>query len=159
MSITFKSSTDGTSADLLIGSTKVAEVNLTGPTESVASLAKVASQALTDAGTDDVTMITPKKMRWGVQWLKSTNGYVVFPTWLGGFIIQWGLSPVIASNNGAGTFFPIPFPSACYSASVLYAGAGPSGSPFGITDKQKTYITIQNSGPGAAQYYYIAIGV
>ncbi|KFX61006.1 hypothetical protein KBK24_0134495 [Burkholderia sp. K24] len=58
--------------------------------EAVQGTAKVATQAITNAGTDDTTMVTPKKMRAGFAFAAGTIGYVAFPTWLGGLIIQWG---------------------------------------------------------------------
>lgn len=80
-------------------------------TELNQGTAKVATQALTDAGVDDNTIVTPKKMRWGFSMLKALNGYIVFPSWLGGFVIQWGR----ASGAGGADLtvtYPIAFPNA-----------------------------------------------
>lgn len=103
-------------------------------TETVFGWAKVATQALTDAGVDDTTMITPKKLRWGFQILKAANGYIVFPTWLGGLVFQWGTTAVATTGDVVHTL-PIAFPNAFYtvlitqgysagSNSVGYASAG-----------------------------------
>lgn len=82
---------------------------------------KVATQALTNAGVDDTTIVTPKKLRFGFSTSLTTNGYIVFPSWLGGLVLQWGLAPN-SSGNGTVKNFVIPFPNACLSI---------SGSPFG----------------------------
>lgn len=75
--------------------------------------AKIATQTLTDAGVDDATIVTPKKMRWGFSILKAANGYIVFPSWLGGFIIQW-VGVAMPTTQGGSTNFswPLAFPAA-----------------------------------------------
>jgi hypothetical protein len=54
------------------------------------------------------------------------SGYVKFPSWLGGWIIQWG--QVLANAGGAATSltFPTAFPSACYQAVLSPTGTGTS---------------------------------
>lgn len=72
--------------------------------------AKVATQGQADAGTDDATIITPKKMRWGFYILKAANGGIVFPTWLGGWVVQWGQASFLnVAANGAKTVVTLPF--------------------------------------------------
>lgn len=61
-------------------------------TESLAGLMKVATQTQVDAGEDDATAVTPKKLRWGVSYSIGVNGFIALPSWLGRFIFQWGLS-------------------------------------------------------------------
>lgn len=79
--------------------------------ESVLGLMKVATQAQTDAGTADDVAVTPKKLRWGFTASFASNGYVTFPTWMGGLIIQWGTTTYVNSPGGIITF-PIAFPNA-----------------------------------------------
>ncbi|UZD95752.1 phage tail protein [Pseudomonas corrugata] len=88
----------------------------TQATETVAGGAKVATQPQTDAGVDDTAYITSKKMRWGFSISLQPNGHMIFPTWMGGLILQWGTQTAIAQ---AGEFtrsmtFPIAFPSVIY---------------------------------------------
>ncbi|QAY88000.1 phage tail-collar fiber domain-containing protein [Pseudomonas arsenicoxydans] len=91
-------------------------------TEINRGTAKIATQAFTDAGADDTTIVTPKKLCWGFQILKAANGYVVFPTWLGGLIIQWGYSMI---PSGATVVpFPLSYPNACF---------GIQATPFNVT--------------------------
>ncbi|WP_432780261.1 phage tail protein [Pseudomonas corrugata] len=85
-------------------------------TESVLGIARVATQAQTNAGTDDSVIVTPKKLRWGVAWSLAVTGYVAFPSWLGGFIIQWGLINANYNQTNVTATFPLAFPNACLSA-------------------------------------------
>ncbi|QZP35567.1 phage tail protein [Pseudomonas sp. DR48] len=91
-------------------------------TEINRGTAKIATQAFTDAGADDNTIVTPKKLCWGFQILKAANGYVVFPTWLGGFIIQWGYSTIPLGATVVP--FPLSYPNACF---------GIQATPFNVS--------------------------
>lgn len=134
-------------------------------TESIAGIARVATQLQTNAGTDDATIITPKKLRWGFQILKAAQGYVVFPTWLGSLIIQWGYT----STPAATTIVPftMTFPNACFGvwttvfnvtagADVLEITVVPTTNGFGAVGV--------SSGPtgtaaqAAANFYWLTFG-
>lgn len=86
----------------------------------------------------------------------ANNGYVKFPDWLGGLIIQWGSA---TSVNGT-LSFPITFTVACYSVSV----SGPNGSSYIASAGSRTttgfdaFGFFPNNGRGAADLSYIAIG-
>ncbi|MBC8994983.1 phage tail protein [Pseudomonas sp. N40(2020)] len=71
------------------------EALATQATEIKLGTAKIATKAQTDAGTDDATIVTPKKLRLGFLASLTPNGYVAFPSWLGGFTIQWGLGSYV----------------------------------------------------------------
>lgn len=95
-------------------------------TEEKQGTAKIATQALTDAGADDATIVTPKKMRWGFQIQKAANGYIVFPSWLGGLVLQWGS---LTTNTSADSVvnYPIQFPTALLGIqSTAYIGGASS---------------------------------
>jgi microcystin-dependent protein len=90
-------------------------------TEINQGTAKVATQAQVNAGSDDATIVTPKKLRFGFSVSLGATGSIVFPTWLGGIVIQWlttgttgqisqGYSETITSP------WPMAFPNACWFA-------------------------------------------
>lgn len=93
-------------------------------TETIAGMLKVATHAQVDAGSDDTTAVTPKKLRWGFDISLGIDGYLVFPTWLGGVIFQWGAEAVSGSSRDV--YFPVAFPTRCVSTCI-----GRTTSPSG----------------------------
>jgi phage-related tail fiber protein len=91
-------------------------------TETNQGTAKVATQSQADVGADDTTFITPKKMRWGITANLNANGYIIFPTWMFSFIIQWTTVGNIPAGASGSVAWPIAFRAAC-----LFGGACPVG--------------------------------
>lgn len=81
---------------------------------------KAATQTETDAGTDDRFFVTPKKLRWGFSALLEPNGYIMLPTWMGGFVIQWFSIQHTAGKNVVQPFvLPVANQNETLTASVL----------------------------------------
>lgn len=94
---------------------RVADPELSA-SETVEGLARVATQAETEAGTDDATIVTPKKLLFGFEISLEPNGYVKFPAWLGGVILQWGSQVVATTSEGGGTLaWPTSFPNGVFT--------------------------------------------
>ena len=73
--------------------------------ETVAGIAAVSTPSQTNSGIDDQTIVTPKKLCLGFSAiLNSTAGYVRFPSWMSGLLIQWGR----VANSGSGTSLTFP---------------------------------------------------
>lgn len=99
--------------------------------ETVQGKAEIATQAETNAGLDDQRIVTPLKMRFGFAVSLAQNGYIKFPTWLGGFVFQWGNLGQMLPNT-SGTFnFPIAFPNNCLQCFVTSHGVTTDVSPTG----------------------------
>ncbi|MGK3117431.1 hypothetical protein QZH45_07265 [Pseudomonas corrugata] len=125
--------------------------------ETTVGVAKVATQSLTNAGVDDATIVTPKKLRAGFSSLFAANGYVAFPSWLGGLIIQWGS----VTRTGVGSIsynFPLTFPNAVFQAVVSNLDAN-GVADTGVPSLSTTQITISyDTSSAVAGVRYIAIG-
>ena len=138
-------------------------------TEINRGTAKIATQALTDAGADDSSIVTPKKLRWKVSFLIASNGYLAFPTWLGGLIIQWASTQITTNgaNGGTGTVtLPMAFPNASFgvlaikrNTSLVNGAETFQAAPSGLT---QAVISIDsasgNEGSGTRDVFYIALG-
>ena len=118
--------------------------------------AKVATQAQTNAGTDDTTIVTPKKLRAGFASSFGSTGYIAFPSWLGGLIFQWGA--VTTSSSGYTSIaYPLAFPTQCFCvlANGLASSAVAANTTFsnaGATPKTSFSVaTLNGSGAYAAQ--------
>ncbi len=88
-------------------------------TETLLGMMKVATQAQVNAGTDDATAVTPKKLRAGFAISLAGNGYIAFPTWLGGLIVQWGSVVVPVNSTAIGTL-GITFPTGALQGVCSY---------------------------------------
>lgn len=86
-------------------------------TETNQGTARVATQIVVDTGGDDSTIVTPKKMRFGFAMnFTAASGYILFPTWLGGLLLQYGRASVAADQFSTLTW-PLAWPDACYAIS------------------------------------------
>lgn len=122
----------------------------TQATEIKLGTAKIATQAQLDAGTDDTTIVTPKKLRQGFMANLSPNGYQKYPS---GLIEQWG-SVSVTDNAEVNVVLPTAFPNAIFGATVsvpLSAQAG--AAEFSIAGVRKNGSSLNsilvnaNSGP------------
>ncbi|WP_243744041.1 phage tail protein [Pseudomonas putida] len=123
----------------------------------------LATQDQVDAGTNDASFVTPKKLRLGFTASLTTNGYIVFPSWLGGLVIQWGRKAHDATTNAVAlsTSFNIAFPNACFFPIVISDAGSTCTDLNAISNTVMGFnITARDSAGTivAGTYYWFAIG-
>lgn len=132
-------------------------------TETVFGWAKVATQAQTNAGTDDATFVTPQKLRFGFDISMSGIGYIVFPSWLGGLVIQWGFNTGLAGAAKTLTF-PLVWPNALRSITGVAQGTSTTSISVVFDNTTLSTSSIQFRANNSANatiaqgIYWLAIG-
>ena len=124
--------------------------------ETVAGIAEIATQAETDAGTDDTRFLTALKFKNAALGQSlAGNGFATLP---GGLIIQWGTNNVAGLSTSAVTL-PTAFPTAGLMSVCSYdSNATTIDNPCASLTPTTTTITLANGQAGALDIAWIAIG-
>ncbi|MNJ36490.1 Phage Tail Collar Domain protein [compost metagenome] len=127
-------------------------------TEQNQGTAKIATDVQMLDSTNDQVIVTPKKFRKGFAISLTANGYIAFPGWLGGLILQWGQAN--ASNTGTAVAWPMAFPSALFSLQAMHYGGIPTqAGSISASPQSLTGATFVNSGSiSPVLLRYVAIG-
>ncbi|NVZ49451.1 phage tail protein [Pseudomonas sp. B6002] len=108
-------------------------------TESNQGTAKVGTQGQVNDGASDSVFVSPKKLRFGFAASLTANGYLIFPSWLGGLTIQWG-----SINSSTATLsFPIAFATNCAYLGATVNVDGNSGG--GSTEYMTMGVVVSNA--------------
>lgn len=126
-------------------------------------VARIASDAQIDAGNDDSTIVTPKKLRRGCSWSIGRNGYFAAPTWLGGWVLQWATTNECISSSDY-RYFPTPFPNECFGMlfSLMSSTQGGFGNNFGmvhqVVDSSRFLWNAGGTFSYEGQAFFLALG-
>lgn len=126
-------------------------------TETNIGLAKIATQLQTDSGVDDDSIVTPKKLRNRFSSLLASDGFIAFPSWLGGFIIQWGICPDNGGTVSTRTL-PVSFPLDFFGVVLVQRGTTLSPRPFSALPDGLARFTYQTTSGGMLGSFFIALG-
>ncbi|VVN74955.1 phage tail protein [Pseudomonas fluorescens] len=116
-------------------------------TEINRGTAKVATSAQMLDSANDAVMVTPKKLRLGFQFSPTPTGYIAFPSWMGGLIIQWGVISMAQDSTAVATML-IAFPTANFwegvTGSVNRITGSTTQSATNVIARTLQTITIAN---------------
>lgn len=154
--------------DQIVQAIKLIIANVSA-TESATGVARIATQQQVIEGANDASFITPKKLRAGFSMSLATNGFVAFPSYLGGLIVQWGtVIGVGQATNASGVAgptrtvtLPATFPNEIFAAlASMRFNTMTTGSAFtpGVIPLSNSQISVQNNytnSPGDITWFAI----
>jgi len=116
------------------------------------------STAVTQASSDNSTKVaTTAWSKVGLTTSLGTPGYIKFPTWLGGLIVQWGTAATAASTSVV-VNYPTAFSAAAF-ITMASQRTGASTANIASTDTgSTTQFTIFSSPSSTATFAWLAIG-
>ncbi|QDH64111.1 phage tail protein [Pseudomonas azotoformans] len=127
-------------------------------TENNQGTAKVATQSQVDLGVDDATIVTPKKLRAGFRVSLGVNGYICFPSWMGGLVWQWGNK---AFTSGVSSPFAMPFPVESLIAWAVpnsIVGGSPSTVAANVQSLTTNAMILSWTAGGTYNFFWFALG-
>lgn len=87
-----------------------------------AGIAAFATAADVISGASTTKTVSPATIAFGFQVLKSPTGYIKFPNWLGGLIVQWTKTPVLNISVPYVWTYPIQFPNMVSGTFGMFIG-------------------------------------
>ncbi|QND83779.1 Phage tail fiber protein [Chromobacterium vaccinii] len=117
-------------------------------TEALTGFARIATQDETNVGDDDTAIVTPRKLRGGFSCSLTENGYIAFPWWLAGPVLQWGRILAIPYDGSKRMPLPMPLPTLpfCSFAVIEAASVSPNGNYSVYAQHDAAGVTVYLDG-------------
>ncbi|SPJ35248.1 phage tail protein [Kushneria phyllosphaerae] len=120
----------------------------------------VGTQSEIDLGAEG-RVVTADKMKFGVAYRLSTNGYIALPKWLSGGILQWGVVGVSNPAAGQVVTLPIEFPNSFLVPFATYRqiiGGTINDRSTGAINVSRSQIGLTGSASNEMTFNWWAIG-
>ncbi|MFT0865986.1 phage tail protein [Pseudomonas sp. CAM1A] len=160
--------------DLDAGVTPAKWVSVAGLAYYVSSKLKAASETIAGycrfatlnevvTGASGYLAVAPAYLVAGFSYTFGGNGFIKFPTWLGGFMIQWAYSDESSSATDY-RYFPVPFPSVVFGSwlqlgvDTINGFAGSYGTIVQVVDNTRYAWTAGGTFGGGGKGWIFAIG-
>lgn len=115
--------TDAGADDATIVTPKKLQAWVKQATEAALGMAKVATQEEVEEGADDTKFVTALKLMLDFSWVFGPTGYIRFPRWAKGFLIQWGVQNT-GSSGVESSNFPLTFSTRFWAGAMIESGIG-----------------------------------
>jgi hypothetical protein len=117
------------------------------------------STAVTPASTDNSTAVaTTAWSLLGFATSLTSNGYIKFPTWLGGLTVQWGNTGILPDSTPTTVTFPTAFANQCFIVvGSVHNNVNPSPRTFQSASITASNYSAEILGSGASANW-VAVG-
>lgn len=110
-------------------------------TELVRGVLRVGTQAEVNAGVLDDVAVTPAKLRSGFSYSFTTNGYLIFPSWLLSVCLLWGRTATDAGGFGSATL-PVAISQNLFQLGMTIGAESIENSGFWSAEIYSTLTTV-----------------
>lgn len=128
-------------------------------TTSIKGFIEHATQSEVDTGTDGTRAVTPDTLHGGFTISLAATGYIKFPSWLLGFIIQWGENTV-SGDSDLVISWPLTYPNAPRQGIAGQGGAFNISQETGasIRTMTTTQATLRNGVATSQTLRWFSVG-